>query len=108
MYLQILKPLLQHLDCPGMEETATIQSKQFFQIRSDQSLGVFDSLRPHESQFFKWGQNVFLSLELHLNSQREYFCSVCALNSCVSSRTPEKEVNSILRTSTVVSRGLGC
>ena len=54
------------------------------------------------------GQNVFLSLELHLNSQREYFCSVCALNSCVSSRTPEKEVNSILRTSTVVSRGLGC
>lgn len=69
-----------------MEKTTTAQSKQFFQ----------------------WGQNVFLSLELHLNSQREYFCSVCALNSCVSSRMPEKEVNCILRTSTVANRGLAC
>lgn len=59
-------------------------------------------------QFFKWGQNVFLSLELHLSLQREYFCSVCALNSCVSSRMPEKEVNFILRTSIVASRWLGC
>ena len=67
-----------------------------------------ESLRPHESQFFKWGQNVFLSLELYLNSQREYFCSVCALNSCVSSRRPEKGVHFILRTSTAASRGRGC